>query len=362
LSGEATSFHGRYAALSHRWPATTSPSSLTKSNFKRYQESIPISSLPKNFVDAIAITEALGFRHLWIDSLCIVQDSTIDWESESAKMDTIYLNAAVTIAAGIPSEAVRDASLDLLQPACLRLSLPVINAGVGSYMKGTLRSTYASQFAIHDSSLRTRRWVLQEMALSSRILHFTHDQAYWQCRERVESEDGTLCIPREDDGPAPEHLEGRLNRGLLVPNAIPENDLPHLWWSWAVDYSARKFTKIEDRLCACAGITRFYQRLAGSSAVVLGLLRTRLLKDLTWQFKHDKPHRRITKTSLPSWSWLGWDSALLPTRTFLEGVGWPHPAQATIFSVKVVWSGQEMRASRKDLNILVELIFRAELI
>jgi hypothetical protein len=173
------------------------------------------------------------------------------------------------------------------------LSLPIRDAGDSSkrsYIKGTIRSTYASQFAIPDNPLSKRGWVLQEMALSPRILHFAQGQAYWQCREKVESEDGTLCIPDADGGLVVERLEERLDRALLVPNIIPENDLPRLWWSWAVDYSSRAFTKMDDKLYACAGITRFYQHLSGSSAVVLGLLRQRLLKDLTWGFEHDEPH------------------------------------------------------------------------
>jgi hypothetical protein len=354
LSVEATPFHGRYAALSHRWPAKISPSSLTKSNIKQYQDSIPILQLPNNFVDAIEITKGLGLKYLWIDSLCIIQDSTVDWESESAKMDIVYLNAAVTIAACVSTDTDEGSSLDLLQPACLRLSLPIRDAGDSSkrsHIKGTLRSTYASQFAIRDSPLSKRGWVLQEMALSPRILHFVQDQAYWQCRERVESEDGTLCISHADGEPVVEGLEQIHDRVLLVPNTIPENDLPRLWWSWAVDYSSRTFTKIEDKLYACAGITRFYQHLSGSSAIVLGLLRQELLKDLTWGFECAKPHRRIKTTNLPSWSWLGWDSALLPTNTLFMEDGWPLPAQTTILSVEVVWSGQELTTPLKRAEI-----------
>jgi hypothetical protein len=354
LSVEATPFHDRYAALSHRWPATTSPYSLKKSKIKQYQISIPILQLPNNFVDAIEITKALGLKHLWIDSLCIIQDSTADWETESAKMDIVYLNAAVTIAASVPNDANGGSSLDLLQPTCLRLSLPIRNAGNSSkriHVKGILRSRCASQFAIPDSQLSKRGWVLQEMALSPRILHFAQDQAYWQCRERVESEDGTLRIPHVDGGPIVECLEERLDRTRLVPNTIPENDLQGLWWSWAIDYSSRTFTKTNDKLYACAGITRFYQHLSGSSAVVLGLLRQRLLKDLTWRFEDDQPHYRNTTTNLPSWSWLGWNSALFPSSTLVVGEGWSHPAQATILSVEVVWSGQELTTPLKRAEI-----------
>ena len=61
--------------------------------------SIPLSKLPKSFREAILITRRLGYAHIWIDSLCIVQDDPVDWERESAKMAEIYENAVLTLAA-----------------------------------------------------------------------------------------------------------------------------------------------------------------------------------------------------------------------------------------------------------------------
>ncbi|KAF2793382.1 HET-domain-containing protein, partial [Melanomma pulvis-pyrius CBS 109.77] len=249
---ESASFSGNYAALSHRWGPPSSVFSTTKSKLARFQNSIPVSQLPKTFLDAIEITKALGLAYLWIDSLCIIQDSRVDWETESAKMDKVYLNAAVTIAASSSGDTQGGCFLDLVQPAS---RLP-------------------------DCPLNKRGWVFQEMVLSSRILHFTQDQVYWQCRETMIS-----------------------NRFTFAPNMIPDGDLPLLWWSWAVDYSSRVFTKPEDRLYAYAGITKFYERLSGSSTIVLGLLRERLPTDLHWSCRGDKPRLRITTTNLPSWTW-----------------------------------------------------------
>jgi hypothetical protein len=38
-------------------------------------------------------------RYLWIDSLCIVQESFDDWSREAAQMGNVYHNAYLTIAA-----------------------------------------------------------------------------------------------------------------------------------------------------------------------------------------------------------------------------------------------------------------------
>jgi len=42
--------------------------------------------MPLTFQHAIIFTRRLGFRHIWIDSLCIIQDSKPDWEEQAAKM------------------------------------------------------------------------------------------------------------------------------------------------------------------------------------------------------------------------------------------------------------------------------------
>lgn len=55
--------------------------------------------LPKTFQDAIVFTRQLNIRYLWIDSLCIIQDSKEDWELESAKIAAIYERITVTLSA-----------------------------------------------------------------------------------------------------------------------------------------------------------------------------------------------------------------------------------------------------------------------
>ena len=72
----------RYTALSHCWgvdPFIT----LTKKTCETLEVAIPYADLPKNFQDAISYTRTMGIEYLWIDSLCIIQDSEEDWLRES---------------------------------------------------------------------------------------------------------------------------------------------------------------------------------------------------------------------------------------------------------------------------------------
>jgi hypothetical protein len=48
---------------------------LSKENLEQFGEQIPWERLPKTFADAVTVTRLLGIQYLWIDSLCIIQDS-----------------------------------------------------------------------------------------------------------------------------------------------------------------------------------------------------------------------------------------------------------------------------------------------
>src|SRR5271163_3240815 len=66
---------------------------------------IPFEKMPRTIQDAVSITRMIGVRYLWVDSLCILQDSNDDWEHESSTMANVYRNSVVTIAANSASDA-----------------------------------------------------------------------------------------------------------------------------------------------------------------------------------------------------------------------------------------------------------------
>jgi hypothetical protein len=53
--------------------------------------------------DAVLVTHALGLHFIWIDALCIIQDSTADKEREIRNMYAIYENSFITISASTSS-------------------------------------------------------------------------------------------------------------------------------------------------------------------------------------------------------------------------------------------------------------------
>ena len=89
---------GQWAALSHCWGNSVTKT-LTTASIDEMEDAISLAYLPQNFRDAITVTQILDIPFLWIDSLCILQDSREDWRNESARMGDIYKNSTITIAA-----------------------------------------------------------------------------------------------------------------------------------------------------------------------------------------------------------------------------------------------------------------------
>jgi Heterokaryon incompatibility protein (HET) len=87
-----------YVTLSHRW-GSKQLFCLRKENRLSLEKKIPVSKLPKVFRNAIRFTRRIGIRYLWIDSLCIIQDSQTDRTHEAASMSTVYANGVCNLAA-----------------------------------------------------------------------------------------------------------------------------------------------------------------------------------------------------------------------------------------------------------------------
>jgi hypothetical protein len=100
---------GSYIELRYYW-GSTNPAVMTRQSLKDHIREIAFSGLPRTIQDLISITRRLGVQFLWVDALCIVQDSISgeDWIHESSKMATIYGNAYLTIAAEVANVVTKN--------------------------------------------------------------------------------------------------------------------------------------------------------------------------------------------------------------------------------------------------------------
>jgi len=143
-------------------------------NVDERKRGIHLESLVKMFQDAVDITKMLGVEYIWIDSLCIVQDSRQDWEHESLLMGMVCGNSYYDIAATACSDG-RGGCFGARDPHTVLPCLVTIG------IAGKRQLFYLSDIDIWSESfarspLNVRAWVLQERLLSPRVLHFDNDQ------------------------------------------------------------------------------------------------------------------------------------------------------------------------------------------
>lgn len=84
-----------YATLSHRWPSQGMVS-LVQDNLLSFKLPQAQEKLPDRWQQALDMARVLQLRYIWIDSLCIIQDSVEDWRRESLTMNKIYKNSTLT--------------------------------------------------------------------------------------------------------------------------------------------------------------------------------------------------------------------------------------------------------------------------
>jgi hypothetical protein len=156
-----TARHMEYLTLSHMW-GDQKFLTLTQENHDDFLDYIPMESLSRTFKDAIRITVALGFKYLWIDSLCIIQDDAQDWNAESENMAHIYKNAVCNLCAS-GSDSQRTGLLKRNRAS--NPLPPVIHFdGRGPNQVKVISESMPWQ-SLRDGPLYRRAWVLQEQIL-----------------------------------------------------------------------------------------------------------------------------------------------------------------------------------------------------
>jgi hypothetical protein len=145
------------------------------------QKSISLDDMPPTFRDAVIVTRRLGHRYLWIDSLCILQDSRQDWAEESVRMGDYYKYSILTIAVDIASG---DHEGFLTTPRQHEKPVKIRVPGETSHKVFVVEKDPTTVLK-WDTPLGRRAWALQEDLMSPRTLHYTLDQLVWQCQRQT---------------------------------------------------------------------------------------------------------------------------------------------------------------------------------
>ncbi len=316
---------GPYMTLSHCW-GNAQFLKLLVHNVEAMEKNIPFSNLPKSFKDAIDITRALGVRYLWIDALCIIQDSTEDWRKEAAEMGNVYKNGFCNIAAtGALNSSI----------GCFWDRNPLLIQACKIYFKwreSPRGSFYCCDKTIWpknvgDTPLNNRAWVAQERLLSPRIVHFGSQQLCWECHELEACETFPAGIPRSRD-PTTFIVRTGLKRltpladdqALFAVGATASDSLsdPYEFWDGVVDaYTRSAMTREEDKLIALSGFAKGME-LVLKDRYLAGLWERYLGHQLLWwvsrpmSANNGNPCSRPNKYRAPSWSWASINGNVIP--------------------------------------------------
>ncbi|KAM5357539.1 hypothetical protein ACJZ2D_016157 [Fusarium nematophilum] len=295
--------------------------------------------LPRTIQDSILLVSRLGYRYLWIDSLCIVQDSNSSWQLNAQAMHLVYGHALFTICAAdgrdcssglraaqpilralgpvshgnqVPGAASRD--VDDPRPIC---------ADVGDRLR--LMVTRPLEAMISDSEWDTRAWTFQERILSRRCLIFAEGRVFFQCR--------TTCMSQDiySDGNSKGWSLDRANSPLRTLRELQQRPL-WFYLMYIRMYTGRQLTKPRDVLAAFKGVAWLLEEYM-SARSLFGLPTSHFDLAVLWSPLEAVRRRQprapsgsgascvqdalgncICKveqesfggTDFPSWSWSGW--------------------------------------------------------
>ncbi|MCJ1459362.1 hypothetical protein MMC28_009739 [Mycoblastus sanguinarius] len=301
---------------------------LTKSTLENLKKGFTVSDLPLTFRDAIFVARKFGVRYLWIDSLCIIQDSLEDWQQEASTMGDVYQSSVCNIAATGAFDSHGGCFLDRSVP----LDEPCI---VESSWDNTPYSLYHIiddglwEFNIAKAPLNRRAWVLQERLLAPRVLHFGREQMSWECHELEACETFQRGIPKSMKSSYTNYknrticIRGNTLKASSGQRANPNMDQLNIYNSWAAIlevYVASDITRPTDKLIALSGIAKKFQVVLGD-AYLAGLWKENLERQLLWYVKKCRrwnglPSSRSETYRAPSWSWASVDGSVIFRKCF----------------------------------------------
>ncbi|KXJ94922.1 heterokaryon incompatibility protein-domain-containing protein [Microdochium bolleyi] len=379
LDGHSSFGRLRYATLSHCWGGADVPT-LTSHTIRSLRQGTQQDSLPRTFAEAIAVVRRLGIRYLWIDSLCIVQDSPADWAAEAGIMGDVYKNSTINIMAtasrdshgGLFRErADPQTGLDTLGLIHVEAAWSTVEDG-GAHrvfpMGTSLQLTELDlwQVSVAEAPLNTRGWVLQERVLSPRALHFGKEQLLWECRSlnacelfpeglpdvllgnidrikpvapRIKGAIDITHIPHGAPlqlGASPETstqqfdaLKKNMQQAVLAQLQEARRDhwmfeTASLWSNWVEMYSAAKLTRRSDKMIAISGLAKYMQDLRSGDRYLAGLWAHEFVDQLLWYAIHPMPTAKLPPRVA------GVAAAIVPVQGMREGSGIPSWSWASV--------------------------------
>lgn len=326
-----------YCALSYCWGTSSNAHKTTKQNLLRYYTAIPPHELPRTLLDAIHVARCMGFKYLWIDALCIIQDDNEDWLREAVKMTQVYANATLTITTSVGNSSsdglFRSHPDGFFNPQQLHMRLPKrdfireifpVRDSDLSVVRPARPLSYLAVYpdanfpfmGVTGSPVETRAWTLQEQILSKRILYYGDGIVLWECLDATASEhdpDGRRgAIQFPDSMKAKTYFQNHLdsqsqNANSLAHRMASDSEVPAIDEHFAAycrllgTYGNRLVTNPSDRITAILGLGQVIQEVSGNEFIGGIWKGNYALASLVWFVEMPSPKGRTPQ--FPTWSW-----------------------------------------------------------
>jgi Heterokaryon incompatibility protein (HET) len=336
-----------YVALSHCWGPPGNQTKTLTTNIEEFQRPLSLSRLAPLFQDVVRITRTLGFKYLWVDSMCIIQDSDEDWQTESSQMANIYQNSVITISATqatsssvpllpnltednlgynyqdyIGNEEIscldRITQLQTRSPLYFSVYCPLassVNSTLDQiYVSYNFKRTYSLDKSRFESAgrfeerpdkdlrshfgepLQSRGWCVQERILSPRKIFFGSKQLFWECRTKRNFENWTNNISQILDPHTYHRYLANLDNRIFetIPGLVSQNlkQCYNWWYDLLNGYGSKKFTFEADLLPGLGGIAQRFSEET-NDRYLAGIWQSDLFRGLTWRIEQYSNEYRI---------------------------------------------------------------------
>ncbi|KAI0402902.1 heterokaryon incompatibility protein-domain-containing protein [Xylaria palmicola] len=280
----------KYAALSYVWGAD-----VNKTDY-RPLESRPISAYAPTIRDAATIASAVGYGWIWVDRICIDQDSDSEKAILIPYMKDIFAAAQITIVAGCGDGA--NSGL-VGSPETPRKAEKPLTLGSSVSILPVAQRLHE---LLDDSIWSSRGWTFEEYVFSRRLLFILGSEVFLDC--------GTHTF-RESSGRRSVGMIQDVNKPADMAQAIELN----YFLSALKEYTGRQLKFERDRVAAFAGVV-----IAAAASAMDEASERELVKHghplrffevlLTWQYLNEYNSGeefgkalQLLNEFVPSWSW-----------------------------------------------------------
>lgn len=304
----------RYVALSHCWGRDPFLQTSAANAERHRSPGIDADALPRTFREAIDFTRKLGLRYIWIDSLCIIQDDTKDWQQESSRMAEIYQGAYLVLSASQASSAHDGLYSDTASSPLYEPHIVTLEAGQVAFRRAYAHMPSPIQNQLQqtpDLPTLTRGWIYQERLLAARVLHFGPHELHWECMVDSKCQcSSDLGSSDDSNKPLSQPISAKHTLGCDHWKSLDAHSLNTAWHNLVEIYTSLSLTYPKDIFPALSGVAKTFQSVK-QSRYHAGLWESSLIRDLLWhsnppptkpdstlQHWHQRPSWRA-----PSWSW-----------------------------------------------------------